>query len=88
MEVVVQGISPALLSRIFQRRIEWARRSEDAVPTISNAALEALIAQYGDDLRMIEDVLYSVFQDLERPSEITAAHIEETPPPTFTPLER
>jgi len=63
--VRLRGLTHAQLRAIVDKRVHWARRSADQpVPTLSDAALAALIARYGDDLRAIEHRLYEVFQGL------------------------
>jgi hypothetical protein len=60
--VVVAGLTTELLSEIVHRRIEHARRGAGELPTVEADELEILIAQFGDDLRTIESVLYERFQ--------------------------
>ncbi|MGM0557830.1 MAG: hypothetical protein ACQEVA_15705 [Myxococcota bacterium] len=83
-EVLVSGLQREELRAIVERRIEWARRGDNPVPTVTDAALEQLIASFGDDLRTIEDVLYSVFQKLEGAGDIGPAQIEDADVPNFT----
>jgi len=61
----VGGVTATQLTRILERRIEWARRDPGPLPRLSVAASAALIARYGDDQRSIEDYLYGAFQRLE-----------------------
>lgn len=57
-------ISVALLRRIFERRIEWARRGPGRVPGLTHATLDDLHQRFGDDVRAMEQYLYDVFQSL------------------------
>ena len=42
-----EGMVTVKLEEIFRRRIEWARRLEGPVPTISGRTVESLVATYG-----------------------------------------
>jgi hypothetical protein len=69
--VKLRGVTVAQLQAMVDRRIDWARRSAGKpVPRLSEAALAALIARYGDDLRAIECHLYEVFQGLEEACDV------------------
>ena len=83
-EIEVRGLDRSTLRAILERRIEWARRDPGEVPTISDGALVRLIERFEDDLRTIEDVLYSVFQNLEGIETIDAEHVERTDVPEYT----
>ncbi len=64
----ISGLDLPTLRRIVDLRIESARRAPGPVPTLSDAALRTLIADFDDDLRAMLDVLYDVFQTLESPA--------------------
>jgi hypothetical protein len=69
--VKLRGVTHAQLRAIVDKRIHWARRSADQpVPRLSDTAIAALIARYGDDLRAIEYRLYEVFQGLNDVCEV------------------
>ena len=58
------------LDKIFQRRIEFARRGPGPVPQVPLATTEQLIARYGTDVRSMEGHLYDLFQVLEKPCHV------------------
>ena len=67
----LSGLTAGPLSKIIEKRIEWARRSGDnPVPRVPKALLTKLIVEYGDDLRAIESYLYDLFQDAKELSDI------------------
>jgi hypothetical protein len=68
--VRVGGLTPERLAAIVERRIEWARRGPGALPRVPAAAIDALIARFGDDLRAIEARLYEAFQVMEEPGDV------------------
>jgi hypothetical protein len=82
-EVEIAGLERRRLREIVDKRIQWARRGPGAVPELSDSALDRLIELYGDDLRTIEDVLYSVFQSLEAVELVEHDHIERADVPEF-----
>lgn len=84
IEVDVHGLERTRLHSIAQRRIEWARRGPGPVPEIGEDALDALIQRCGDDMRSIEDVLYSVFQKLDDVAIVRAADVMAVDIPAFT----
>ncbi|MFN3266707.1 MAG: hypothetical protein ACK41E_07690 [Deinococcales bacterium] len=61
----LHGLSLGKLEQIMQRRLEWARRNAGDLPQVPTQILEALLKQYHDDLRSIEDALYTYYQNLE-----------------------
>ncbi len=61
-----EGMVTVKLEEIFRRRIEWARRLEGPVPTISGRTVESLVATYGTDVRAMERALYDAFQRAPR----------------------
>ena len=63
--VIVAGLTVGHLRAIVDRRIEWARRGPGPVPRVPDRALAALIARFDDDVRSIESILYSSFQELD-----------------------
>lgn len=73
--VAVGGADTARVARIVERRIEWARRGPGPVPRLAEAAVEALVARHGDDVRAIEDHLYEVFQQLEEVGDVQVRHL-------------
>lgn len=82
-EVEIAGLDRSRLHKIVEKRIDWARRGLGPVPQLSESALDRLIELYGDDLRTIEDVLYSVFQTLENIEIVDADDIEQAEVPEF-----
>ncbi|MFT5127396.1 MAG: hypothetical protein ACI8W8_000999 [Rhodothermales bacterium] len=60
----VEGVSRELLAEIVRRRIVHARRGPGPIPSVGNTEIDQLIANFGDDLRTIESVLYERFQSL------------------------
>jgi hypothetical protein len=81
---VIEGLDTGRLRTIFDKRIAWARRGSGEVPGITDDALEALIDRHGDDLRSIEDVLYSIFQSLEHIRAVDASDVADARTLTFT----
>jgi len=61
-----KNLNVAKLARIFQIRIEHARRGPGPVPQIKYGTIQELMDKYHDDLRSMEDELYERFQSLER----------------------
>jgi len=62
---VIAGLTAAQLSAILERRMAWARLTDDAAPARQAPAGAArLISEFGDDVRAILDHLYEVYQDL------------------------
>lgn len=75
------------LERVLRRRLDYFAL-DPARPAISlaPAAVAALHAAYGSDLRAIERCLYEVFQSLEAPGEVPReAILPRLPPPAPTP---
>lgn len=67
----LEGLTPARLLEIIERRIEWARRApERPVPTATMTLVRGLIERYGDDLRACSSLLYELIQQMERAEEI------------------
>jgi len=62
--VQVGSSDPDRLAAIVYRRVEAARLSDGPVPSVPPSSLNALIRRHGDDVRAIEDELYSAFQGL------------------------
>lgn len=60
--VAVAGLTAEWLTEVVQRRIAHARRGPGPLPAIERPEIDDLIAQFGDDLRTIESVLYERFQ--------------------------
>jgi hypothetical protein len=58
-------ISADKVSGIFQRRIEYARRSGGAVPTIGADTIIDLMKRCGSNIRKMEHELYERFQKLK-----------------------
>ena len=52
-----EGMVTVKLEEIFRRRIEWARRLEGPVPTISGRTVESLVATYGTDVLPPEELI-------------------------------
>jgi len=63
----LRGMDAERLAAVLQRRIEAARRGPGPIPCLSHAAIAALLARFGDDLRAVESYLYDVFQAVEEP---------------------
>ncbi len=53
------------LQKIFQKRIEFARRGSGDIPMISKETIRALKSQHQDDIRAIENSLYFQFQTMD-----------------------
>ena len=60
------GLSLDKLEAVIEKRLEWARRSEDQIPRLQTEKLQYLLEQYGDDLRRIEAALYDEYQQMQR----------------------
>ena len=71
--IILKGLSKDKLREILERRIEASRRAPGPLPHFDDAALEALLRRFGDDLRSTEDYLYEIFQTLP---EISALKID------------
>ncbi len=65
VSVSLKGMNSEHLSRIINRRIEWARREPGPVPSLPTSDLTGLIQRYGDDLSAILAHLYDEFQSME-----------------------
>lgn len=63
--ITIRGMDASRLTKILERRVEWARRGPGPVPRFPPEAIHALLDRYGDDLRSMEDHLYLTFQSLE-----------------------
>lgn len=63
--VHVSLLDDSALQKVFSSRIEFARRGEGDVPTISLASISSLKEIFHDDIRAMESHLYAVFQTLE-----------------------
>lgn len=61
----LKGISAQRLHLILEKRLEAARRTQGAIPYFEDDGVQTLIAQFGDDLRSMEDYLYDIFQHLK-----------------------
>lgn len=59
---VGNDLTPQRLVRVLNRRVEIARLGYAPLPEICEVEAAALIAQYGNDIRAIEDELYERFQ--------------------------
>lgn len=58
------------LQRLLERRIEFARRGEGAVPRVTRGAIDRLLLEFGNDVRAMEGRLYEVFQTLTEPGDV------------------
>ncbi len=65
-KIVLEGLNLQKLEALIEKRLEWARRSSGEIPRVPKAKLEALLEQFGDDLRSIEGALYDAYQTMER----------------------
>ncbi len=75
VEVVeVGGVDAPRLRAILERRLEWARRGEGAIPWFEDEDIEALLARFGDDVRSMEGELYELVQGM-----VEVGRIEVTP---------
>lgn len=54
------------LLKIFQKRVEHARRGPGALPLVSKGTVCSLVSRYQDDIRAMENDLYGKFQSLEQ----------------------
>ncbi|MDP6544629.1 MAG: hypothetical protein QGH60_11605 [Phycisphaerae bacterium] len=67
----VRTVRPAELltatrvKNIFERRIEYARRSPGAVPAVSVETIADLLGRYGSNVRGMEHEMYERFQELQ-----------------------
>lgn len=52
------------LQQIFQKRINFAKRSNSEIPKISLVKVRSLIKSYGDNIRAMEEVLYDWIQEM------------------------
>jgi hypothetical protein len=73
--VSVGTVDKRRLCEIIERRIEWARRADGPAPSVSDAAVDALIAEHQDNLRAVEHHLYDVFQTLEEICHVQVRHL-------------
>lgn len=53
------------IKKIFDRRIELARRDTGSLPDIDIKSVRTLITKFNDDIRAMEHHLYDVFQQLQ-----------------------
>lgn len=58
-------LDAARIKRIFERRIEHARRSPGAVPAIRGKTIADLLRRYGSNVRGMEHEMYERFQKLQ-----------------------
>ena len=58
-------LDAARVKRIFERRIEHARRSPGAVPAIRGDTVADLLRRYGSNVRGMEHEMYERFQELQ-----------------------
>jgi hypothetical protein len=68
--VRVDVVDARRVRAIVDRRIEWARRAPGAVPTVSDLAIETLIARHGSNVRAIIGSLYEAVQRMEEPGHV------------------
>lgn len=61
------------LEAIVRRRIEWARRGPGPVPTVPRAVLARLLAEFGDDVRAMEHVLFEAVQRTREVGDVSLA---------------
>jgi hypothetical protein len=59
-------LDAARIKRIFERRIEHARRSPGALPAIRGETIADLLRRYGSNVRGMEHEMYERFQELQR----------------------
>jgi hypothetical protein len=67
---VEANLSADRLCRIWQNRIENARRNCSPVPVITHKAAKRLMELYGTDIRAMECELYSTFQSLKEKGDV------------------
>ncbi|VAW70774.1 hypothetical protein MNBD_GAMMA09-1172 [hydrothermal vent metagenome] len=53
------------LKYIFNRRIEYARRTDHSIPVVGMPLIYNLRQRYGDNVRAMEAHLYEIFQNLK-----------------------
>ena len=82
-----RGTDADLVRQIIQKRLEWARRGDGDVPTLSDDAVAWLLDQYRDNLRAMEHHLYAVFQRLDRVRTITPDDLEQAEAPPDSIVE-
>lgn len=59
-----------MLNIALTRRIEFARRSEGPIPTLSSESIRRLQNSFGDDIRAMESCLYERFQSMKEPGDV------------------
>ena len=67
---VAQGTGRDRLHRLLGARIEWVRRHNGPVPSISRATTSRLITKFGPNIRGILHDLYGTFQELTQIREV------------------
>jgi len=65
----------SVLGAIFARRLELARCGPGAVPSVSPAAVIALRAHFGDNIRGMEGALYDAFLNLTKPEAVLETNL-------------
>lgn len=61
---------PERIWQILNQRIEFVRRGDGKVPTVSMDTVQQLFAQFGCDLRSMQHSLYDLFQKLGRVQDV------------------
>lgn len=64
--VNVHQKDPHVIKLILKRRVCYARRSNQALPIMTDSYLNDLISTYGDDIRSMETLLYDDYMDVEK----------------------
>ena len=63
-EHIGEGNSPQLVLELLNRRIEASRLRCGSIPQLSLADAEMLVAEFGSDIRSMENELYAQFQKI------------------------
>lgn len=63
-EQIGEGNRPQLVRELLNRRIEASRLRSGSIPQLSLADAEMLVAEFGNDIRSMENQLYAQFQKL------------------------
>lgn len=87
----LNGYAPETLRRMFERRIQYCRRTDDPVPRLSNDVIQSLIDRYADNVRAMEHHLYNVFQEMKEVRDIMPPdlnRVDEPPEKIVNPLRQ
>jgi hypothetical protein len=74
--IVEQIITPEHIAAVHNRRIAYFTLAGYTPMTLTDEATRYLWQHYGTNLRAQESLLYDVFQQIQQPESITAAHLQ------------